>query len=255
MKIAAWRSPAFAKRLKEKNFKAQFSIADGSDGRVFEFENGKIKTRSGIVGDAEVNVVIKNQRIARELLIPPVDYQKQIDAIKNFNLMMMGPDELSNWLTEIIIEAGRVGWRHGTSVAGGETRYVNNTNGGPVYVYVKGGKIVRMTPIDFDDDDAGTWTINARGKSFTPPRKTSLAPHGLASKSLIYSKDRLLYPMKRVDFDPDGERNCENRGISGYERISWDEALDLISEKVRDTVQTHGPESVAMFGSGQWTIW
>jgi len=29
--------------------------------------------------------------------------------------------------------------------------------------------------------------------------------------------------MKRVDFDPNGNRNIQNRGISGYERISWDE--------------------------------
>ena len=32
--------------------------------------------------------------------------------------------------------------------------------------------------------------------------------------------------MKRVDFDPNGERNPQNRGKSGYVRISWDEALD-----------------------------
>ena len=60
----------------------------------------------------------------------------------------------------------------------------------------------------------------------TPPRKTTLAPHGQNAKSIVYSPDRLLYPMKRVDFDPNGERNPQNRGKSGYVRISWDEALD-----------------------------
>jgi trimethylamine-N-oxide reductase (cytochrome c) len=39
----------------------------------------------------------------------------------------------------------------------------------------------------------------------TPPRKTTLAPHGQNAKSIIYSPDRLLQPMKRVDFDPNGE--------------------------------------------------
>ena len=34
---------------------------------------------------------------------------------------------------------------------------------------------------------------------------------------MIYSKDRLLYPMKRVDFDPNGERNIQNRGKSEFE--------------------------------------
>ena len=42
-------------------------------------------------------------------------------------------------------------------------RYCNMTNGGPVFVYVKDGKIVRMTPIDLDDDDGASWTIEARG--------------------------------------------------------------------------------------------
>ena len=73
--------------------------------------------------------------------------------------------------------------------------------------------------------------IEARGKKFTPPRKTTLAPHGQNFKSIIYSPARLLHPMKRVDFDPNGERNPQNRGISGYKRISWDEAFDLVAGK------------------------
>ncbi len=82
-------------------------------------------------------------------------------------------------------------------------RYCNMTNGGPVFVYVKDGKIVRMTPIDFADDDGASWTIEAKGVKLTPPRKTTLAPHGQNAKSIVYSPDRLLYPMKRVDFDPE----------------------------------------------------
>ena len=110
-------------------------------------------------------------------------------------------------------------------------RFTSNTNGGPVFVYVRDGRILRITPIEFDEDDADPWTIEARGHSFTPPRKTTVNSHTLAWKSLIYSPDRLLYPMKRVDFDPDGERNPQNRGTSGYERISWDEALDLVASR------------------------
>ena len=47
--------------------------------------------------------------------------------------------------------------------------------------------------------------------------------------------------MKRVDFDPDGERNPQNRGISGYERISWDEALDLVAAEIKRVKRDHGP--------------
>ena len=128
----------------------------------------------------------------------------------------------------------------------GTMRYCNMTNGGPLFVYVKDGKIVRTTPIDFDDTDPQPWTIEARGLKFTPPRKTTLAPHGQNSRSIIYSPDRLLYPMKRVDFDPKGERNPQNRGKSGYVRITWDEALDLVASEIKRVKHDHGPGAMTV---------
>ena len=91
-----------------------------------------------------------------------------------------------------------------------------------------------------------TWTIEARGLKFTPPRKTTLAPHGQYSKSTIYSPDRLLYPMKRVDFDPNGERNVHNRGKSGYVRISWEEALSIVAGEIKRVRREHGPGAMAV---------
>jgi anaerobic selenocysteine-containing dehydrogenase len=129
--------------------------------------------------------------------------------------------------------AQTAGWEFGTPMPDGSIRYCNMTNGGPVFVYVKDGRIVRMTPIEFDDDDPQPWTIAARGMTLTPPRKTTLAPHGQNAKSIVYSPDRLLHPMKRVDFDPDGERNPQNRGKSGYVRITWDEALDHRCDEIK----------------------
>src|SRR3989304_9741620 len=105
-------------------------------------------------------------------------------------------------------------WEYGMDAGNGMRRYVSNTNGGPMFVYVKDGKVGRVPPIEFGDDDAPTWSIRARGKTLTPPRNTTLAPHSMVSKAMVYSPDRLLYPMKRVDFDPKGERNCHKRGIS-----------------------------------------
>src|SRR5438128_693049 len=107
-------------------------------------------------------------------------------------------------------------------------------------------KIGRMTPIDFGADDPPPWTIEARGLKLTPPRKTTLAPHGQNAKSIVYSPDRLLYPMKRVDFDPNGERNPQNRGKSGYVRISWPEALDLVAGEIKRLKRTYGPGVMAV---------
>ena len=59
-------------------------------------------------------------------------------------------------------------------------------------IAVKDEKIIRTTNMEFDDTDPSTWTIKARGKKFTPPRKTSLSPHGQNWKSAVYSPDRIL---------------------------------------------------------------
>jgi len=41
--------------------------------------------------------------------------------------------------------------------------------------FVKDGKIIRMTPIDFGDDDPPPWTIGRAGSTH-PPRKTRWRP-------------------------------------------------------------------------------
>ena len=123
-------------------------------------------------------------------------------------------------------------------------RLTNCTTGGPVFVDVEDGRIVRMYPIDLADDDKGDWVIEARGRKFTPPRRTTLSPHAQAQRSMVYSPKRVLYPMKRVDWDPEGERNTQNRGISGYERISWDEALDLVTTELIREKRENGPGSI-----------
>ena len=177
-------------------------------------------------------MVFKSAETAVRLLMFSHDHQAFINAAKMFRVDLEGSQEAGAWFTETLSMLKTVWWKFGTKMDDGSVRYTNNTNGGPVFVYVKDNKIVRMTPIDFDGKDAPSWSMTARGRTFTPPRKTSLSPHGLASKSLVYSKDRLLYPMKRVDFDPHGARNCDQRGISGHERISWDEALDIVAGEI-----------------------
>ena len=50
--------------------------------------------------------------------------------------------------------------------------------------------------------------------------------------------------MKRVDFDPNGERNPQNRGVSKYKRISWDEALDIITSEMNRIKEKYGPTAM-----------
>ena len=245
MRHAARKYPAFRARLAEKNFVAQIKLMDGSRGRSFVFQDGRLRSKRGIHPAPDVTIAFKSAELAARLLTPPIDYQRQINAQKNFSLTLDGPEEVALWFTETILMAQSAGWRYGTDQGDGTTRYTNMTNGGPVFIYVKDDRIVRVTPIEFDDGDPPPWTIQARGKQFTPPRKTSLTPHGQNWKSMVYSPDRLLYPMKRVDFDPDGERNPENRGVSDYERIGWDEALDIVASEIRRAKRVHGPGTIA----------
>ncbi len=125
----------------------------------------------------------------------------------------------------------------------GEQVFTNCTTGGPVFVYVKDGKITRIEPLQYSPDDAGCWTIEARGKKFSPPNVALLAPYILSERSRTYCKERHLYPMKRVDYDPKN-RNPQNRGKSGYERISWDKALDILCDEVMRIQTNYGPGAI-----------
>jgi trimethylamine-N-oxide reductase (cytochrome c) len=224
---------------------AQMRTKDGRIGRWYRFENGKVTSGAGLHDNPDVTLTFKTAEIAARLLMPPINQLEQINAIKDFNLTMDGDDDLSSWFTQTVMLTQTIGWKYGIDQGKGVTRYTNMTNGGPVFVYEKDGKIIRITPIVFDDSDPEPWSITARGKTFTPPRKTTLAPHGQNWKSMVYSPDRLLYPMKRVDFDPNGERNPQNRGKSGYERISWDEALDVVASEIKRAKTVHGPGAIA----------
>ncbi len=124
------------------------------------------------------------------------------------------------------------------------------TSGGAVWVHVKDGVITRIRPIIFDETDAPSWTIEARGKKFTPLRRTTLNTYIVTERTRIYSDNRIKYPYKRVDFDPKGKRNPENRGKSGYERISWGEALDIVTGEIKRIRETYGPAAITASTSG-----
>ena len=254
IKRTARKHPVFAERLKEKNLTAQIKIADDSAGRYFVFENGRVRSKAGIHPHPDICMTFVNAAVAVELLMPPRDQLAMIHAMKNFQIGMQGDEELFMWFNETLNQILTVGLEYGIDLGNGLRRFTSNTNGGPVFVYVREGKIVRMTPLEFDDRDAKPWTLEARGKKFTPPRKTTVTPYTLAWKSMVYSDKRLLYPMKRVDFEPAGERNPQNRGTSTYERISWDQALDLVAGEISRVKREYGPGAI-MNGSGSHHTW
>jgi len=244
MKRTARRSPSFKARLGEKSFVAQMKVLDNSVGRYFIFHAGRVTSKHGIHSSPDICMGFRDAGLACRLLVPWRDRQEMLDAMKNFALTLLGPDELTAWFMETLSVMMTVANEYGIDLGNGVKRYVNSSAAGPAFVYVKNGKIIRMTPIEFDESDAPSYSIEARGKRFTPPRKMTVSPFGFALKSTVYSPDRILHPMKRVDFDPDGQRCPENRGVSGYEPISWDAALDMVANEIKRVKRDHGPGAI-----------
>ena len=82
---------------------------------------------------------------------------------------------------------------------------------------------------------------NGRFVSLEPdpshPTGKALCAKGRAAPELVYHPDRLVYPLKRTR--PKGDQD------PGWQRISWDEALDTAASRLRQIAAQHGPESVA----------
>jgi anaerobic selenocysteine-containing dehydrogenase len=68
------------------------------------------------------------------------------------------------------------------------------------------------------------------------PTGRALCVKGKAAPEIVYHQDRLLYPVKRT--------NPKGAADPGWQRISWDEALDTIAERLTALADEHGPESV-----------
>lgn len=68
---------------------------------------------------------------------------------------------------------------------------------------------------------------------------------GQHAPEIIYSEDRLKYPMKRVG----------PKGTHEFERISWDEAYDIIVENLGKIKTESGPEATAIYtGRGAFEL-
>ncbi|MGO5052540.1 molybdopterin-containing oxidoreductase family protein [Lachnospiraceae bacterium LCP25S3_G4] len=96
----------------------------------------------------------------------------------------------------------------------------------PIDAYVKDGKI-----------------ISVEGSKSHPGQKGCLCSKGAASKQYVYNKERILYPMKRI--------GPKNQGA--FARISWDEAYEMIAEKLLKIRGQYGAQSVLFYvGYPKW---
>ncbi|MCK5286920.1 MAG: molybdopterin-dependent oxidoreductase, partial [Thermodesulfovibrionia bacterium] len=68
---------------------------------------------------------------------------------------------------------------------------------------------------------------------------------GEHSPEIVYSKDRLLYPMRRKG----------SKGTYDFERISWDDAYDIIVTRLHKIKNEYGPEAAAIYtGRGSFEL-
>ncbi len=89
--------------------------------------------------------------------------------------------------------------------------------------------------------------VGLRGNPQDPMSKGRLCAKGLSGIQALYHPNRNKYPMKRVG----------PRGSGQWKRISWDEALTTIAEKLMETREKYGAEAVfcSTGGGGNPEIW
>lgn len=73
------------------------------------------------------------------------------------------------------------------------------------------------------------------GNPDTPTRGT-MCSKGLSSIQHVGHPDRLKHPLKRLG----------KRGEGKWQRITWDEALDTVATKMKESIAKYGPSSVAI---------
>lgn len=97
--------------------------------------------------------------------------------------------------------------------------------------------------IIYTDKETGRF-IKVEGDEESPYYQGRLCARCIALKEAIYHPDRVLYPMKRAR---------EDRGKADkWERITWDEAYDLIKTKFDDIKAQYGAKSVVFhLGTGR----
>ena len=98
-----------------------------------------------------------------------------------------------------------------------------------ILAHMRDGKVMKLEPADFPE-----------------PGLRRICLRGLSSLQMLYHPDRVQYPLKRVG----------NRGEGKWQRISWDEALNTIADKLQEIAEKYGSKSVGFVlgGPGSGTV-
>ena len=78
--------------------------------------------------------------------------------------------------------------------------------------------------------------LKVEGDPESPVTKGVLCAKGLAARDLVENPERIRTPLKRIG----------KRGEGKWESISWDNALDLIAERMIAYKEQYGPQGVAV---------
>ncbi len=88
-------------------------------------------------------------------------------------------------------------------------------------------------------DSQGTPIWQVRGDRAHPSSQGMVCVKGATIAESLH-KDRLLYPMLRDSLD------------QPFRRVSWDEALERIVNRIQTIISTQGADAICMYGSGQF---
>lgn len=103
--------------------------------------------------------------------------------------------------------------------------------------HVKDGKVIAVEPDDRYNKNVGREDAVLSEQELVKNRlQRRPCIMGLAFHKYLYHPDRIIYPLKRA---PGSER-----GDGKYIRISWDEALTTVTDKMKEVREKYGPYSV-----------
>ncbi|MDD5388657.1 MAG: nitrate reductase catalytic subunit NapA [Gallionellaceae bacterium] len=125
---------------------------------------------------------------------------------------------------EAAVKAGEAGWQWDKGVC----RFCGTGCG--IMIATEGGRIVAT-----------------KGDPDAPVNKGLNCIKGYFNGKINYGKDRLTQPLLRMT---DGKFDKKGK----FHPVSWEQAIDIMEEKMRWAMKEKGPHGISIFGSGQYTI-